>query len=166
MPLGHREVWAGHEGTSLPAIDPFHGISRGRLIRRSHSEVDARHGFLEVELTVGPAPVEDAEGGVRRRRYLGNEDALPQSVDRTARQVDALTGLGHLAKSEDNQRDELDFIVVISPSVVQERDPRSELWAYPDSFELLDALGFDETETAQKKSRTSGNSSHSAGESS
>ena len=52
-----------------------------------------------------------------------------------------IPGLGWLGKSQDNSRDELDFVIVISPSIVQEPIPRSHLWAYPSSFELLDSLG-------------------------
>ncbi len=46
-------------------------------------------------------------------------------------------GLGWLAKSRDDQRDELDFVVVVSPSIVYEPDPRASLWAFPDASELL-----------------------------
>ncbi len=50
-------------------------------------------------------------------------------------------GLGWLGKSRDDQRDELDFVIVISPSIVQEPIPRSNMWVYPTSFEMLDSLG-------------------------
>lgn len=46
-------------------------------------------------------------------------------------------GFGWLGKSRDDQRDELDFVVVVSPSIVHERDSRAALWAYPSAEELL-----------------------------
>ncbi|MFO0687881.1 MAG: pilus assembly protein N-terminal domain-containing protein [Myxococcota bacterium] len=46
-------------------------------------------------------------------------------------------GFGWLGKSRDDQRDELDFVVVVSPSIVYERDSRAALWAYPSAEELL-----------------------------
>jgi pilus assembly protein CpaC len=46
-------------------------------------------------------------------------------------------GLGWLGKSRDDQRDELDFVVVVSPSIVYERSSRSALWAYPSADEIL-----------------------------
>ena len=48
-----------------------------------------------------------------------------------------IPGLGWLAKSRDDQRDELDFVVVVSPSIVYEADPRASLWAFPDAAELF-----------------------------
>lgn len=49
-------------------------------------------------------------------------------------------GLGWLGKSRDDQRDELDFVVVVSPSIVYERSARSALWAYPSAEEILARL--------------------------
>lgn len=48
-----------------------------------------------------------------------------------------IPGLGWLGKSRDDQRDELDFVVVLTPSLTHERDPRAALWAYPDASEIL-----------------------------
>lgn len=49
----------------------------------------------------------------------------------------AIPGLGWLGKSRDDQRDELDFLVVVSPSIVYEPDPRAALWSFPSTGELL-----------------------------
>lgn len=46
-------------------------------------------------------------------------------------------GLGWLGKSRDDQTDELDFVVIVTPSLAHERDPRAALWAYPDTTEIL-----------------------------
>ena len=51
-----------------------------------------------------------------------------------------IPGLGWLGKSRDDQRDELDFVVVLTPSLTHERDPRAGLWAYPDADEILEDL--------------------------
>jgi pilus assembly protein CpaC len=51
-----------------------------------------------------------------------------------------IPGLGWLGKSLDDQRDELDFVVVLTPSLTHERDPRAALWAYPDADEILEDL--------------------------
>lgn len=51
-----------------------------------------------------------------------------------------IPGLGWLGKSRDDQRDEVDFVVVLSPSIVHERNPRAALWAYPSAEELLGSL--------------------------
>ena len=48
-----------------------------------------------------------------------------------------IPGLGWLGKSRDDQRDELDFVVVLTPSLSYEADPRSALWAYPSTPELV-----------------------------
>lgn len=49
-------------------------------------------------------------------------------------------GLGWLGKSRDDQSDELDFVVVVSPSIVYERSTRSALWAYPSADEILSKI--------------------------
>jgi len=51
-----------------------------------------------------------------------------------------IPGFGWLAKSREDQRDELDFVVVLSPSIVYERNPRASLWAYPSATEILGSL--------------------------
>ena len=51
-----------------------------------------------------------------------------------------IPGLGWLGQSRDDQRDELDFVVVITPSLSYEADPRAALWAYPSTRELLSDL--------------------------
>ena len=51
-----------------------------------------------------------------------------------------IPGLGWLGKSRDDQSDELDFVVIVTPSLAHEPDPRAELWAYPDANEILGEL--------------------------
>ena len=51
-----------------------------------------------------------------------------------------IPGLGWLGKSREDQRDELDFVVVLSPSIVYERNSRASLWAYPGAMEILRSL--------------------------
>ena len=51
-----------------------------------------------------------------------------------------IPGLGWLGKTRDDQRDELDFVVVLTPSLTHERDPRAGLWAYPGAGEILAEL--------------------------
>ena len=48
-----------------------------------------------------------------------------------------IPGLGWLGKSRDDQRDELDFVVVLTPSISHERDPRAGLWSYHTANEIL-----------------------------
>jgi len=48
-----------------------------------------------------------------------------------------IPGLGWLGKTRDDQRDELDFVVVLTPSLTHERDPRAGLWVYPGAGEIL-----------------------------
>ncbi|MGB0618677.1 MAG: pilus assembly protein N-terminal domain-containing protein [Myxococcota bacterium] len=49
-------------------------------------------------------------------------------------------GLGWLGKTLDDQNDELDFVVVVTPSLNYEADYRTALWAYPDALEILSGL--------------------------
>ncbi|MEM9175876.1 MAG: pilus assembly protein N-terminal domain-containing protein [Myxococcota bacterium] len=49
-------------------------------------------------------------------------------------------GLGWLGKTRDDQRDELDFVVVVTPSLNYEPDYRTAMWAYPDANEILAEL--------------------------
>ena len=51
-----------------------------------------------------------------------------------------IPGLGWLGKTSDDQRDELDFVVVLTPSITHERNLRAGLWAYPGASEILDDL--------------------------
>lgn len=46
-------------------------------------------------------------------------------------------GLGWLGKTRDDQTDELDFLVVVTPSLNYEPDYRTAMWAYPDAGEIL-----------------------------
>ncbi|MHA7837840.1 MAG: pilus assembly protein N-terminal domain-containing protein [bacterium] len=54
--------------------------------------------------------------------------------------IHRIPGLGWLAKSREDQYDDLDFVVVLSPSIVYERNPRASLWAYPAATEILGSL--------------------------
>ena len=45
-----------------------------------------------------------------------------------------------LAQSRDDQGDELDFVVVLTPSLRHEPNPRAELWEYPNANEILQDL--------------------------
>ncbi|MFK7895277.1 MAG: pilus assembly protein N-terminal domain-containing protein [Myxococcota bacterium] len=51
-----------------------------------------------------------------------------------------IPGLGWLGKSRDDQTDELDFIVIVTPSLTHEPNPRAALWAYPDTSEIVSGL--------------------------
>ena len=48
-----------------------------------------------------------------------------------------IPGLGWLGKSRDDQRDELDFVVVLTLSISHERDPRAGMWSYHNASEIL-----------------------------
>ncbi len=49
-------------------------------------------------------------------------------------------GLGWLFKSRDDQRRELDFVIAITPTIVRDHLPSTELWAYPSNMEILEKL--------------------------
>ncbi len=46
--------------------------------------------------------------------------------------------IGWLAKSQGERNDSIDFVIVVSPAIVRERTPRSELWVFPDAVEVLE----------------------------
>ncbi len=49
-------------------------------------------------------------------------------------------GLGWLFKSRDDQRTELDFVIAITPTIIRDRLPATQLWAYPSTDEILRRL--------------------------
>lgn len=51
--------------------------------------------------------------------------------------VHRVPGLGWLAKRLERRRDELDFVVVVSPAIVREPVFRASLWEFPSPLELL-----------------------------
>ncbi|MBB84251.1 MAG: hypothetical protein CL931_10625 [Deltaproteobacteria bacterium] len=78
--------------------------------------------------------------------------------------IHRIPGFGWLAKSRNDQRDELDFVVVVTPSLTYERDARAGLWAYPSASELLDDLMPPRAGESEKKVVARGNSLPLGGE--
>jgi Flp pilus assembly secretin CpaC len=54
--------------------------------------------------------------------------------------VHALPGVGWLAKSLGRTRDETEVVILVGPTIVRDRVEGTELWAYPDSGEMLAEL--------------------------
>ena len=49
--------------------------------------------------------------------------------------------LGWLWKSFDQGDEDLELVVVVSPTILREREPRMAMWSFPDELELLGAMG-------------------------
>jgi type II secretory pathway component GspD/PulD (secretin) len=64
-----------------------------------------------------------------------------ESVDSTYTPgAHAVPGFGWLTKSLQRNRDETEVVILVSPAIVRDRIPGVELWAYPNSSELLVGL--------------------------
>ena len=72
---------------------------------------------------------------------LQQEESVDSSFVPVAHQV---PGAGWLTKSLGRRRDETEVVIVVTPTIVRDRIPGTELWAYPDSALLLGGLMVDD----------------------
>ncbi len=61
--------------------------------------------------------------------------------------VHQIPGLGWMAKSLSRNAEETEVVILVSPTIVRDRIPKGDLWAYPDPLEIITAQ-----ETRAKKS--------------